>query len=172
MTPAQARVWAGLERTAGREQVKLGMIPYYMFVVRDTGEQHYFGVPLVQAWSIFRNAYKQVSGLCRTVRGPSMSTHPGKIEILGVPRVKGERVIALRFLQGRNPHWVNRPFFAAYNEEAIWLDDLRPAFGGKRFFFEKEPTSTLRAEVLLATDPLFPSRNRRRPRRLGLPPIR
>ena len=151
----KADVWANM----WREQVKLGMIPYYMFVVRDTGAQHYFGVPLVQAWSIFRNAYKQVSGLCRTVRGPSMSTHPGKIEILGVPWVKGERVIALRFLQGRNPHWVNRPFFAAYDEEAIWLDDLRPAFGEKRFFFEEEPMSTLRAEVVLATDSLFPSFN-------------
>jgi hypothetical protein len=40
-------------------------------------------------------------------------------------------------LQGRNPEWVNRPFFAKYDENAIWLDDLKPAFEDK-FFFEDE----------------------------------
>ena len=29
------------------------------------------------------------------------------------------------------------PFFAKYDENAIWLDDLEPAFGEK-FFFEDE----------------------------------
>src|SRR5690625_1909151 len=45
-----------------REQVQLGMIPYYMFVVRDTGAQHFYGIPLERAWNIFRGAWKQVSG--------------------------------------------------------------------------------------------------------------
>ncbi len=119
-----------------REQVNMGMIPYYMFVVRDTGAQDYFGVPLVRAWEIFRNAYQQVSGLGRTVRGPSMSAYPGKVHVLGVSEVQGERVIALEFLQGRDPDWVRKPFFAQYDPRAIWLDDLRPAFGAKKFFFE------------------------------------
>ncbi len=43
-------------------------------------------------------------------------------------------------LQGRNPDWVNKPFFAEYDENAIWLDDLKPAFENK-FFFEDELTS-------------------------------
>jgi L-lysine 2,3-aminomutase len=120
-----------------QRQVDLGLIPYYMFVARDTGARHYFGVPLVRAWRIFREAYKRVSGLCRTVRGPSMSAHPGKVHVLGVTEVHGEKVINLRFLQGRNPDWVHRPFFAQYDEEAIWLDDLKPAFGKQRFFFEE-----------------------------------
>lgn len=119
------------------KQVRLGLIPYYMFVVRDTGAQHYFGVPLVKAHEIFREAYKKVSGLGRTVRGPSMSATPGKVQVDGVVNVKGEKVLALRFLQGRNPDWVYRPFFAKYNENAIWLDDLEPAFEEK-FFFEDE----------------------------------
>ena len=46
-------------------------------------------------------------------------------------------MIALRFLQGRNPDWVQRPFYAEYDEGAIWLDDLKPAFEDK-FFFEDE----------------------------------
>lgn len=122
-----------------RQQVNLGMTPYYMFVVRDTGAQHYFGLPLVRAWEIYRQAYSQVSGLARTVRGPSMSAGPGKVQILGVSQVRGHPVFCLRFLQGRNPDWVQRPFFARFNPEAQWLDELEPAFGKARFFFEEEP---------------------------------
>jgi len=120
-----------------RQQVQLGCIPYYMFVVRDTGAQHYFGVPLVKAYEIFRNAYKQVSGLGRTVRGPSMSATPGKVLVDGIVTINNKKVIVLKFLQGRNPEWVSTPFFAEYDENAIWLDDLKPAFEEK-FFFEDE----------------------------------
>lgn len=120
-----------------QKQVSLGCIPYYMFVVRDTGAQHYFGIPLVRAWKIFREAYQTVSGLSRTVRGPSMSAYPGKVQVLGVNKINDEEVFSLRMLQGRNPDWVLRPFFAQYDETAIWLDELKPAFGAEKFFFEK-----------------------------------
>ena len=129
-----AEVWADM----WRQQVQLGCIPYYMFVARDTGAQHYFSLPLVRAWEIYREAHNAVSGLGRTVRGPIMSADPGKVEVLGVSEVGGEKVIALRMLQGRNPDWAMRPFFAEYDEEAIWLSELRPAFGEQRFFFEEE----------------------------------
>ncbi len=128
-----ADMWAEM----WRQQVQLGCIPYYMFVVRDTGAQHYFGVSLVKAYEIFRKAYMQVSGLGRTVRGPSMSATPGKVLVDGTPTINGKKVISLRFLQGRNPEWVQKPFYAEYNENAIWLDDLKPAFEEK-FFFEEE----------------------------------
>ena len=120
-----------------KKQVQLGCIPYYMFVVRDTGAQHYFGVPLVKAYEIFREAYKKVSGLGRTVRGPSMSATPGKVLVDGTPTINGKKVISLRFIQGRIPEWVQKPFYAEYDEKAIWLDDLKPAFEEK-FFFEDE----------------------------------
>ena len=126
-----ANMWAQM----WQKQVDLGCIPYYMFVVRDTGAQHYFGVPLVRAHEIFRNAIKQVSGLARTVRGPSMSATPGKVQIDGVAQVNDQKVMVFRMLQGRDPEWVNKPFFAKYDENAIWLDDLKPAFEEK-FFFE------------------------------------
>ena len=128
-----ADMWAEM----WKKQVQLGCIPYYMFVVRDTGAQHYFGVSLVKAHEIFRTAYKKVSGLGRTVRGPSMSATPGKVQVDGVVTINGKKVISLRFLQGRNPDWVGKPFFAEYDENAIWLDDLKPAFEDK-FFFEEE----------------------------------
>lgn len=128
-----SEMWAEMWKT----QVQLGCIPYYMFVVRDTGAQHYFGIPLVEAQKIFRDAYKKVTGLARTVRGPSMSATPGKVQILGIAEYGGEKLMVLRFLQGRNPDWVQIPFLAKYDEKAIWLDDLKPATGDK-FFFEDE----------------------------------
>ncbi|NDJ77731.1 MAG: 4Fe-4S cluster-binding domain-containing protein [Chloroflexi bacterium] len=122
--------------TMWREGVKLGMIPYYMFVSRDTGPKNYFEVPLAEAVHIFRQAYSQVSGLARTVRGPVMSATPGKVHITGTAQIKGQRVFVLRFLQGRNPDWVGRPFFARYDQEATWLFDLEPAFSSEAFFFD------------------------------------
>jgi len=136
--------------TMWQEQVQLGMIPYYMFLARDTGAQDYFAVPLVRAWSIFKGAYEQVSGVARTVRGPSMSADPGKVQVIGETEINGEKVLGLRFIQGRDPKWVHKPFFAKYNENAIWLDDLEPAFGEDAFFFEsryKELTSAPIEEV-------------------------
>ena len=129
-----ADVWARM----WTEQVKLGAVPYYMFVERDTGAKHYFALPLEKAFRVFTEAYRQVSGLARTVRGPSMSASPGKVVVDGVTKIRGEKVFVLKLLQGRNPDWVGRPFFAKYDPEASWLDDLQPAFGEKEFFFEPE----------------------------------
>lgn len=119
-----------------QKQVKLGCIPYYMFVIQNTGAQHFFGLPLVEAWKIFRDAYQKVSGLARTVRGPCMSTNPGKIQVLGASQVKGEKVLVLTMLQARDPDLVMRPFFAEYDDQAFWIDDLKPAFGKDKFIFE------------------------------------
>ncbi|MBT3384936.1 MAG: lysine 2,3-aminomutase [Prolixibacteraceae bacterium] len=119
-----------------KEQVKMGIIPYYMFIARDTGAQDYFAVTLYRSWQIFRNAYNQISGICRTVRGPSMSCDPGKVQVVGVSEIKGEKVFVLNFLQGRDSSWVGKPFFAKFDPEAVWFDDLEPAFGDSKFFFE------------------------------------
>ena len=125
-------------KTMWKEQVKLGCIPYYMFVARDTGAQGYFAVSLDRAKKIYNKAYREVSGIARTVRGPSMSANPGKVQILGIEQINGEKVMVLRFIQGRNPEWVGKPFFAKYNPKATWLDDLEPAFGERHFFYEEK----------------------------------
>jgi len=127
-------VWARMWKT----QVSLGIVPYYFFVERDTGARNYFEVPLARAWEIYREAIQQVSGLARTARGPSMSASPGKVEVQGVSEINGEKVFVLRFIQGRNPDWVQRPFFAKYDEEATWLHHLKPAFGEEKWFWEDE----------------------------------
>lgn len=126
----KAEIWAEM----WKKQVQLGCIPYYMFIIRDTGAQHYFGVTLSKASDIFREAYQNVTGLARTVRGPSMSATNGKVQIIGITEIKQEKVFVLQFLQARNPKWVGKPFFAKYNPQALWLDELE-ALEGECFFF-------------------------------------
>jgi len=91
-----------------------------------------------------RWAERLLSGLGRTVRGPSMSAEPGKVEVLGTTMIGKRQALALRFLQGRNPDWVGRVFFAEHDPDAIWLDELKP-FGAARFFFEEELAAIYRA---------------------------
>ena len=133
----EANLWSDM----WKKQVELGCIPYYMFVARNTGAQHYFSIPLVDAWKLFRKAYQNVSGICRTVRGPSMSCLPGKVQLIGVSEIKEEKIMVFRMIQGRNSDWAARPFFAEYDEDAIWYTDLKPAFGEEKFFFTDELNS-------------------------------
>ncbi len=127
------------------EQVKLGCIPYYFFIERNTGAKGYFEVPLYRAYEIYKEAYENISGLGRTARGPSMSALPGKVSVEGITEINGEKVFVLIMLQARNPRWVKRPFFARYDEKATWLSDLRPAFGRDKFFYQEELNQMIRA---------------------------
>ena len=150
-----SKTWASLWKTG----VGLGLIPYYMFVERDTGARNYFEVPLTRSYEIFSEAYSSVSGLARSVRGPSMSAFPGKVRILGVMSLRDimEKhilnsvhdsvgfeilgnpdipILVCDFIQARNPSWVLKPFFAEFDDGASWFDELRPAFGKEFFFFE------------------------------------
>ena len=62
--------------------------------------------------------------------------------------MQGEKVFVLEFLQGRNPEWVGKPFFATFDSDAQWLDDLLPAFGEKEFFYEREYKKLLKVDKL------------------------
>ncbi|HEY8626198.1 MAG TPA: hypothetical protein VIL82_09335 [Solirubrobacteraceae bacterium] len=127
-------VWA----TMWRQQVALGVVPYYMFVERDTGPKDYFSVPLARAAAIHREATAQVSGLARSARGPVMSAHPGKVVVDGTIEIGGRQYFSLRLLQARRADWCGRPFLAEFDSQATWLSDLKPAFGEREFFFDDE----------------------------------
>jgi hypothetical protein len=122
-------------RAMWQAQVRKGMVPYYMFVERDTGPQDYFAVPLARGYEIFRDAYQGVSGLGRTIRGPSMSATPGKVCVDGVTEVAGLRVFVLHMIQARDPRLAGTPFFARFDPAATWLTHLEPAFAD-RFPYE------------------------------------
>jgi KamA family protein len=128
---AKASVWADL----WREGINLGCIPYYMFVERDTGARRYFEVPLAEVWEIFQGAYQRLSGLGRTVRGPSMSAFPGKVHLLGTAVIEGEKAFMLEYLQCREPSLVRTPFFARFSRGATWFDQLEPLRDCDRKFF-------------------------------------
>lgn len=119
-------------------QVNLGAIPYYMFVERDTGPKNYFKVSLSRAYEIFTKAYNNVSGLARTVRGPSMSASPGKILVDGVTEIKGEKLFIFKFIQARKKEWVNQIFFGKFDEYSSWINEVSPAFGEKTFFYQED----------------------------------
>jgi L-lysine 2,3-aminomutase len=55
----QPEIWSDM----WRKQVSLGAVPYFMFVPRDTGPQHYFEVPLVDVFFIFSTVFRRVSAL-------------------------------------------------------------------------------------------------------------
>jgi L-lysine 2,3-aminomutase len=125
-------LWVELWRMA----LDLGAIPYYMFVGRDIGPQEHFEMSLAACWSIFRQAYAQVSGLGLTVRGPVISATLGKVVIDGITEIARKRVFALRYIQARNPDLVGRPFFARFDANATWFDQLSPAFESDHAFFD------------------------------------
>lgn len=129
-----AETWAAMWQS----QLRLGCIPYYMFVERDTGPKDYFEVSLATAHDVFCGACRQVSGLARTVRGPVLSVTPGKVLILGTQEIHGEKVFVLTFLRGREREWVGQLFFAKFDSTATWYNQLRPALGSPSCFFERQ----------------------------------
>jgi KamA family protein len=137
-----ARMWT--------DQVAIGMTPYYMFMERDTGANHYFGTGLAKALDIYQGATAAVSGICRTARGPVMSASPGKVHVLGTLEVQGKKHFLLSFLQARQKEWLHRPFLAEYSESASWLNDLKPSEGQNQFFFEEGYRAFMAAKKDLA----------------------
>ncbi|MFF2721910.1 KamA family radical SAM protein [Streptomyces sp. NPDC058011] len=134
----RAEVWERLWNA----EVRLGCVPYYMFVERDTGPRRYFEVPLVRAHDIFTAAYRRSSGLARTVKGPVMSATPGKVLLDGYQsRDDGDVTLQLRFAQARDPEWVGRPFTARATADATWFSHLQPADAGQNWWYEDLATS-------------------------------
>ena len=97
-----ARMWA--------EQVRLGCIPYYMFVARETGASEFFAVPLAEATETFATAYRE---RLRASRGRfaarAWQRTKGKVVIEGEARVAGERVFVLSYVQARDPEGCRTP---------------------------------------------------------------
>jgi L-lysine 2,3-aminomutase len=114
------QTWSTLWRT----ELAAGMVPYYQFVERDTGPHEYFKVSLERAVRIFQRAYAGLPGLARVVRGPVMSTTPGKVLLDGIVDEPDGRYFSLRMIQARDPALVGRPFRARHSFDAAWLDDL------------------------------------------------
>jgi L-lysine 2,3-aminomutase len=131
-----ADVW----RRLWTEQTRLGCVPYYAFMPRDTGSP-VFELPIARALRILRVAARDLPGIAKTARGPVMSTSYGKIEVVGETALAGRRAFVLRFVRAAERRWTGETFLAAYDPHATWLDELQPFEGGP-FFFEGDSGRT------------------------------
>lgn len=125
-----ANVWSKLLE----DQVQLGCVPYYMFLSRDTGAQHYFAVSLSRAVQIYKDVVRETNGLCKTIRGPVMSVRNGKVEILDY--LEEDNVYLLRFIQHRNPLLSYKCFWGRpISGDPVWFDQLYPLHTSDEIYF-------------------------------------
>lgn len=107
--------------TMWEKQVQLNCIPYYMFLPRDTGAQHYFAETLESAYKLYTEAIRNCSGLASTAKGPVMSMTHGKVEILDVK----DNIYTLRYVKHRDHTKTFKVFNAeSINSNPMWIDDL------------------------------------------------
>lgn len=117
-------------------QVQSGMIPYYMFIERETGPYGYFSMPLAAVYDIYHEAMRESASFAKTVTGPVMSAAKGKVQILGITdeQIDGSKYFIMQYVRHRNYRKTFRPFFMAYDEEATWVNQLyevsAPMLGG------------------------------------------
>ncbi len=116
-----ARMW--------KMQVKLGMVPYYMFIERETGPYDYFSIPLHEVYKIYQEAIKNTGSFAKTVTGPVMSASKGKVQILGITKnpIDGKKYFMMQYVRNRDYRMTFSPFFMHYDPKATWVDQLKKA---------------------------------------------
>jgi KamA family protein len=105
----------------------IGCPPYYLFQGRPTAGNEPFELPIVAGWKIFQQALARGSGLARRARF-CMSHASGKIEILAVD----EQHIYTRYHQAKDVRNLGRLRIYHRDDNADWLDQLRPLETGSR----------------------------------------
>ncbi len=110
-----------------KKQVELGLIPYYMFVERETGPYNYFGIPLAEIYRIFQKAVRETGSLAKTVTGPVMSAAKGKVHIMGVMDnyENGNKYFMMQYVRHRDYRKTYSPFLLEYDENATWINQLK-----------------------------------------------
>ena len=99
----------------------IGCPPYYLFQGRPTAGNEPYAVPIVRGWKTFQEALHRGSGLARRTRF-CMSHERGKVEVVAID----DRLIYLKFHQAKDPSDVGKFFVCHRDDEAMWLDDLKP----------------------------------------------
>jgi len=107
-----------------REQVKLGIVPYYLYADSDSGPREYFKIPISRSFKIFNSAWKNVSGLARTVRGPILYSADSKILVDDIIDINGKKYFLLKYLQCSNSSKTGSSFLKDYDEFALSVEQL------------------------------------------------
>ncbi len=108
-----------------------------MYCARPTGEHHYFTAPLADINKVFSKVYRTLASINRPSRYITMTSSAGKVSLLGSLEVKGEKVFALKFNEGRNMEWMDEVYLARYDEKENTIEKLKP-FEGEKYFYEDE----------------------------------
>lgn len=108
-----------------------------MYCARPTGEHHYFTAPLADISRVFNKIYKELASINRPSRYITMTSSSGKISLLGTAEINGEKVFALKFNEGRNMDWMDRVYFAKYDEKENTIEKLKP-YAAEKHFYEEE----------------------------------
>lgn len=118
------------------ECIRLGVVPYSMYVERGTAAGQYYSVPLAKAAAIHKGVVSTMSGLAQTARGPVLATALGKIVLDGIVNIHGSDVFVFKVFRAREPSLIGTHFFAQYDDKAIWLNQLTPALGSPEWYFD------------------------------------
>jgi KamA family protein len=108
-------------------QVRLGMVPYYMFVERETGPYNYFSIPIADVYRTYQAAIRETGSFSKTVTGPVMSASKGKVQIMGIidNPVDGDKYFMMQYVRHRDYKQTFKPFLLEYDADATWVDQLK-----------------------------------------------
>jgi L-lysine 2,3-aminomutase len=97
----------------------IGVTPYYFFQMRPTVGNKPFAIPLTEAYQIFGESQKNLSGVAKTAR-LIMSHKSGKIEVIGLDES------TIYFKQHRSPRSeeCSQLMIADRNDQGYWLEDF------------------------------------------------
>ncbi len=108
-----------------------------MYCARPTGEHHYFTAPLADINKVFSKVYRTLPSISRPSRYITMTSSAGKVSLLGTLEVKGEKLFALKFNEGRNMEWLDKVYLAKYDEKQNTIEKLKP-YDADKYFYEDE----------------------------------
>lgn len=114
----------------------IGVPQYYVFQGRPTEGNEPFEVPIVEAYFKIEEAKKLCSGLAKRTKY-CMSHEAGKVEILGVDG----KHIYLKFHRAKYARDEQRLIVCERDDDAYWLDQLKPVAGYKNEYYREEQTA-------------------------------
>ena len=95
-----------------------GIVPYYLFLCRPTIGNKEFSVPVEEAYALYQDARRSLSGLAKHAR-LCMSHKTGKIEVLAV--TEGSTIF--RYHRAADYAKIGRVMIFPNNPRAYWFDD-------------------------------------------------
>ncbi|MFZ5979178.1 MAG: KamA family radical SAM protein [Candidatus Zixiibacteriota bacterium] len=111
----------------------IGVPQYYVFQGRPTAGNGSFEIPIVEAYFKIEEAKKRCSGLAKRIKYV-MSHDSGKIEIIGIDY----NYIYLKYHRAKDVENEQRILVCYRDDEASWLDQLKPVDGYINDYFDRE----------------------------------